>query len=97
MFCRNLGETKDLVHQNATEESDRAREGEREGVEERTREGSRAEWSAIGLPKLLRRKWQYCVVLQIGRARCNGMKSAGDDEPPHHRSGAGKEEEETSE
>ena len=85
MFCRNLGETKDLVHQNATEESERGREWKNEG--ERSR-GER-HWIA------------KITAEEVAILRCfanwprrNGMKSAGDDEPYHRTTAAGKEEEE---
>ena len=85
VFCRNLGETKDLVHQNATEESERGREWKNEG------ERSRAERHWIA----------KITAEEVAILRCfanwprrNGMKSAGDDEPYHRTTAAGKEEEE---
>ena len=86
VFCRNLVETKDLVHQNATEESGEARGG-REG----RREGAEAA-GAIGLPKLLRRKEVAILRCFANWARCNGMKSAGTPaagggNPPQQRDG----------
>ena len=96
MFCRNLGETKDLVHQNATRERERGSKTKAEGrVAER--EGGEAAAGAIGLPKLLRRKEVAILRCFANWARCNGMKSAGtpaagDGNPVHRRGEAGRKE-----
>ena len=72
VFCRNFGGAKDLVHQNATEESDRVREGGREGGA-----SGRRHWIA----KITA---EEVAMLRCfaNWPRNNGMKSAGDDEPP---------------
>ena len=76
MFCRNLGKTKDLFHQNATEESGGARGRWKGGLEGGRLERGEAA-GAIGLPKLLRRKEVAILRCFANWARCNGMKSAG--------------------
>ena len=72
VFCRNFGGAKDLVHQNATEESDRVRERGREGGA-----SGRRHWIA----KITA---EEVAMLRCfaNWPRNNGMKSAGDDEPP---------------
>ena len=70
VFCRNLGETKDLVHQNATEESERKSEREKAGERH---------WIA----KITAEEEEGAILRCFANwPRCNGMKSAGDDAPP---------------